>query len=145
MNECSCCYTSTARFGVSALNFGHSNRCVVVSHRFIYLFFLTEYQTIFTVDSSKGRQIMYKLGNKHNRAADPPPVPEQQGTKEVQTSPARSQASRRWWWLSCPGDQSRQLGAIRQEWVHMEWQQDNHWRLTKTDPKMHRTEITRNM
>ena len=66
----------------------------MVSHRFIF-FFLTEYQTIFTVDSSKGQQIMYKLGNKHSRATDLPPVPEQQGTKEVQTSPARSQASRR--------------------------------------------------
>lgn len=28
----------------------------------------TEYQTIFTVYSSKGQQIMYKLVNKHNRA-----------------------------------------------------------------------------
>lgn len=28
----------------------------------------TEYQTIFTVYSSKGQQIMYKLVSKHNRA-----------------------------------------------------------------------------
>jgi hypothetical protein len=32
------------------------------------LFFLTEYQTIFTVYSSKGQQTMYKLVNEHNRA-----------------------------------------------------------------------------
>ena len=40
MNGSSCCYTSTPRFGVvSALNFDHSNRCVVISHCFFNLHF----------------------------------------------------------------------------------------------------------
>ena len=81
---------------------------------------------------------MYKLGNKHSSATDLPPVPEQQGTKEVQTSPTRPQ--------SCPGDPNRQPGAVTHERVHTEGQRDSHWRLTKTDPKMlHRTEITCNV
>ena len=32
VNESSCCSTSLPAFNVSVTNFGHSNRCIVVSH-----------------------------------------------------------------------------------------------------------------
>ena len=32
MNESFCCFTSSPAFGVSVLDFGHSNRCVMISH-----------------------------------------------------------------------------------------------------------------
>ena len=44
MNESSSCFTSSSAFGiVSVLDFGHSNRCIVVSHCYFFFKYLFIY------------------------------------------------------------------------------------------------------
>lgn len=59
----------------------------------------TEYQTIFTVYSSKGQQIMYKLVNKHNRANKHPTRAHTANRKWEHFSKISSKQEMMGWWF----------------------------------------------